>query len=64
MGCSFTDHHLLKQKLLNKTINAKQDCVELEYLHLFFLDFLQKCNFLFAVCFILRETLESSESTF
>lgn len=32
---------MLKQELLNKTINATQDCVESEYLHIFFLDLLQ-----------------------
>lgn len=55
---------MLKQELLNKTINAKQDCVESEYLHIFFLDLLQIFFSLCAAYFILRETLDLNESTF
>lgn len=58
------DHQMLKQELLNKTINAKQDCVKSEYLHILLLDLLQKCLFLCAGYFILRETLDSNESAF
>lgn len=39
MGCSYMDHQFLKQELLNKTINAKQDCVESEYLQAFLSEF-------------------------
>lgn len=33
------DHQFLKQELLNKTINAKQGCVESEYLQVFLSEF-------------------------